>query len=666
MQFRSDLNALRALAVTLVVLFHYQIPGFQSGFIGVDVFFVISGYLMTKIVWTALNKKSFSYLQFVAARAARIWPALAFLILALFAILAFLLPPVDYLDYAEQARAASLFYSNHYFGNAGGYFTSTVDERWLLHTWSLSVEWQFYLIYPVYLWFLHGLSCHVRLLQRWAPQQLLVAGILALVLVSLALSVYVTPLRPTSAFYKLPSRAWEMAAGGLLLAFEPQLQQRLHGKRPLLYIVAACILVFSIVAGAYGHWESRWPGALALWPVVAALLFLAAHNDTSAAEPRWLKMPGIQSVGLWSYSIYLWHWPFVVGLNFLDVPEAYKWPAKIAAMALSLALGMASFHCIEKRFALRSKTWKALLQPSTVFAIAALAAAVGVSALMVRSSGWDSRVRTDRNFFEAHAAALKASYFPSECHNFKTPIERLNICSVNPDAQGPRTLVFGDSHAQHLYPWFKQHATTRVDFVTASGCQLFKGYNKKEPGHYCDKVADMVQEKALDPAYATVIVAGNYGYNPSAMAAVFCLVKNGVCDEDLPTEPSALISVNVDAFQHILDAGKQLVLLEQMPIAPFNVPKNAMRHKFIGADVPATYEQARLPFPGATSYIAQVYARLEGHGHLAMVDLRDGFCEGTTCAIYDQAIAGPTLIDHSHLNPDWLVRKGEAFRAFVR
>lgn len=148
-----------------------------------------------------------------------------------------------------------------------------------------------------------------------------------------------------------------------------------------------------MVAGSFGHWEAKWPGALALWPILATLLFLAAHNDESVQEPRWLQAPAIRALGLWSYSIYLWHWPLVTGLNFPDLPDAYIWPARLAAIALSVTLGWAWFLFIEKRFGLRSKTGRAVLQPSTVGAFIGLAAAASIATLAVRANGWKAEYR---------------------------------------------------------------------------------------------------------------------------------------------------------------------------------------------------------------------------------------------------------------------------------
>lgn len=665
MSFRNDVNALRALAVALVILFHYKVPGFQAGFIGVDIFFVISGYLMTKLIWTGLDNGSFSYSNFIVARVARIWPALIFLMLALFVAMFYLLPPVDYLEYAKQARAAALFVSNHYFARDAGYFATQVDERWLLHTWSLSAEWQFYLLYPVYLSIVYLAGKRLGLIDRVGNLNLLSFALLVLIGASLTLSIYFTPLKPTSAFYKLPFRAWEMASGGLLLAMAPALKRFVQGHRNRLYLLALLLLAASLSAGAYGHWEEAWPGALALWPVLASLIFLAAHADASLPEPSWLKLAPIQAIGLWSYSIYLWHWPLLIGLNFLEVPEAHRPLFDAGAIGFSVMLGWASFRYVEKRFKIQSEGSRSMLSPPFVTAAFGFALVLGVSTAAISASGWRQRIAADRDFFEVHEDTLKADYFPVECRNFKASRATFKTCSLNPDAPGPRTLVYGDSHAQHLYPWFKTHAKSRVDFFTVSGCQMFQGYNMREFGYHCDDAAAVAAEKAMEPEYATIIVAGNYGYNLGRLAHFFCEAKNGSCEENHSVAPDDLIDANVRAYQRILDSGKTLLLLNQIPASFQSLPKRAMRYRFIGAKEPVTFEQARYPGVGSLSYMEQVYERIIKRETLVKVDFRQKLCKGVECSVYSAGVAGPILIDTSHFNPKWIVQNGSAFRPFV-
>ena len=208
--FRNDINGLRAFAVIAVVLYHFGIPGFSGGFIGVDVFFVISGYLMTRMILVAIESDSFSLSSFYLARAKRIIPALLVVCgTLLFAGWFMPLTEFEYRQLSKHVRDSLFFISNHTYSREAGYFDSASHEKWLLHTWSLSLEWQFYLFLP---WI-------ILLLNKFHQKVNARRALIILTATSFLAGIYETHTHPEIAFYILPFRAWELLAGGLLYVF---------------------------------------------------------------------------------------------------------------------------------------------------------------------------------------------------------------------------------------------------------------------------------------------------------------------------------------------------------------------------------------------------------------------------------------------------------------
>ena len=326
--FRRDINGLRAWAVVAVIFYHFGIPGFRGGFVGVDVFFVISGFLMTGIVVSGLERGEFSLLAFYLARARRILPAQIVLCAVLLALGWWLLLPVEYKKLGTQAVFSLAFLSNIKFWLEAGYFDAASHEKWLLHTWSLAVEWQFYLLLPLALpaaW-------------KWRPgRRPLIVVVAVGLLASLGLSVVATPLLPTAAFYLLPTRAWEMLAGGLVYL----LVNRWVLTAPQRTALEAAGI--ALVMGSFAGFDaaSPWPGWRALVPVLGTAAVLLAARQVSA----WTGNPAAQWLGTRSYSLYLWHWPIVVALTYLQWQDD---PRAIAAgLFLTLILGDLSYRLVE-------------------------------------------------------------------------------------------------------------------------------------------------------------------------------------------------------------------------------------------------------------------------------------------------------------------------------
>ena len=346
---------MRAWAVVVVIFYHFGLPGFRGGFSGVDVFFVISGFLMTGIVVAGLERGGFSVWAFYLARARRILPALIALCAVLLALGWFFLLPPDYKTLGTHAVFSLAFLSNGKFWREAGYFDTASHEKWLLHTWSLSVEWQFYLLLPLVL----------LALWKWRPGRkplaiLMVTGLAA----SLVLSIVLTPLKPTAAFYLLPTRAWEMLAGGLVYLLAPLLSLT---PRQRVWLEAAGFGLILVTLFGFDA-SAQWPGWRALLPVMGAVLVLLAARSASV----WTAHPVAQWLGTRSYSLYLWHWPLVVALVYA---ERQIDPVAIAAgLILTLLLGQLSYALVETPARLglgrfQFKTGAAILTALTVMVV---------------------------------------------------------------------------------------------------------------------------------------------------------------------------------------------------------------------------------------------------------------------------------------------------------
>lgn len=458
MLFRKDINGLRAFAVLAVVFFHFGITGFGGGFVGVDMFFVISGYLMTSIIFGKLDKNSFSIIEFYLARAKRIIPALFFLCIFLLLIGWFILPPSEFKALGKQTVGASTFLSNFLFLKGAGYFDSASHEKWLLHTWSLSVEWQFYIIYPVV----------IVLIKRFFSAPLSRWFVLFTAIVSLLLSALLPPYLSAFEFYMLPTRAWEMMAGGLVYLFAPKINLKYSAAWELLGIV---IILASI---AFMDASLQWPGIYALIPVLGVAIVMCANRDASILTGNAIA----QYIGAVSYSLYLWHWPLVVSLHLYDVFDDYKF--KCAAIVLAFLLAHLSYVLIESRWRnapKKSSTNKPNLSnnTTTVLALGRYALATVIIAVagfsIIRMDGISSRV--DKFVVVADKELENRNPRP-ECFVVPGADPKSPMCVFGENKKSISAIVIGDSHSNAtvtaIAASLPVDAQGGVLFLGADGC----------------------------------------------------------------------------------------------------------------------------------------------------------------------------------------------------
>ncbi|MFB2577591.1 acyltransferase family protein [Acinetobacter sp. c2-A9] len=322
MQFRYDINALRAIAVLAVLIFHFNSDWLPGGFIGVDVFFVISGYLMTGIIVSKLATQQFKLTDFYLARAYRIIPALLVLCTILLVLGYFFLLPMDYKAVGRHVASSLSFVSNINYLEEIDYFDVTAKEKFLLHTWSLSVEWQFYLIYPIIILILHRIFKleHLKYI------------VLLLFIVGFSFCIYSSQHEPMEAFYLLYSRAWEMLVGGVAYLFSFKIVEK---QQSVVQKVSILLILFSYF---FFDEATIWPSYWTIIPVFGAFLFIVSN-----CQSKLLNYTVIQAIGRWSYSIYLWHWVFAVIIFYYTLPEYTVY----VGILLSILCGFLSYRYIE-------------------------------------------------------------------------------------------------------------------------------------------------------------------------------------------------------------------------------------------------------------------------------------------------------------------------------
>lgn len=634
--FRTDINGLRAWAVISVVFFHFLVPGFSGGFTGVDIFFVISGYLMTDIIVSGLAQNKFSFRLFYLARAKRIIPALYAMILLLLGAGWFFLPTPDYQELASQANYALAFISNIDFAGAAGYFDSEAHEKWLLHTWSLAAEWQFYLLFPIFLW------AAFRLLR--GNLTALFISVATLFLISLGYSIYISPQDPNAAFYLLPARAWEMAAGGLVFFLT-----RWQGKPKFNSSIAntGYILgwLFMLLPFVFFHSDLVWPGAWALFPVLGTMLVLASARQNNPMVGH----PLAQWLGTRSYSIYLWHWPFAVLLFFMGMQTSV--PAVVGAILLSLLLGDLSYRLIENpvRILFYGRRKRAL---TAIFVVALIVCAV--PAQWIRNGVLPERLPPA---VEQLAGAINdVNPRRSECTESSSSGMAAECTYGGPELG---LIVLGDSHAASLMLSAKAVLPSEELHVldwSLTGCPAIDGIQSAEDRSYrCDDFIDYALERSEDlPAHVPVLMSNRFAQYVISRDANAVTGVNGA-PEYYISEPhrersaeffqefSAAITETACEFAE----DRPVYVLKPTPEMPVSVPQFMARTKFFQGNAERVSISLQ-HYKARQSVILTALEQAVTECGVTLLDPLPIFCQDGVC--WGDKAGLPIYFDDDHLN----------------
>jgi peptidoglycan/LPS O-acetylase OafA/YrhL len=430
LNYRLDIDGLRAIAVTIVVLFHFGIPGFSGGFIGVDIFFVLSGYLIGSIIFNQLGQDAFSFTRFYFRRIRRLFPAFVVVIVVTTLFAYGIMLPNDFREYGQSVVASSIYLSNFLFYMEAGYFDTASHLKPLLHTWSLSVEEQFYIIFPFIAWFSY------RYFSRW------ITVIVTLLLISslLAAELY-REYNASAVFYLYPFRAWEMFIG-VLLATQCLPKPKSASLSLLLSIIG---LLMILVPNVVYTDKTPFPGLSALIPCMGTCFLIYAGIGQTTVIQRLLSSSLAVFLGKISYSLYLWHWPIYVLYTYSLLGPATNIDIAVICLltvvAAYLSWKFVETPCREGRLPL-TKTSLSVFSSTAIISVLL----IGVGFYIHKTNGVPQRLDGETAKFAEAANDLFGDL--SGCEGFGNRIfPDLEYCTVGSPFDAPNfTLVWGDSH----------------------------------------------------------------------------------------------------------------------------------------------------------------------------------------------------------------------------
>jgi peptidoglycan/LPS O-acetylase OafA/YrhL len=637
LSYRPDIDGLRAIAVAIVVAFHAGVPGFGGGFVGVDVFFVISGYLITGLLVAELRETgSISLSKFYARRVRRLLPALALVLAATLLLGSVLLLGVsgEQQDLAKSALAAALSMSNIWFWIRSNYFSVLADLLPLLHTWSLSVEEQYYLVWPALL-----IALMLLARKRWEIfTRLLLATLLLVGVVTFAWGVRMTATDPPGAFFLMPVRAWEFAIGGALVLAAPAIARWPIFVRTALFVLG--IVLIGVATVTLDN-DVAYPGTAVLLPTLGTAALIAAGCGAGVAPVQgWLSSGGMVAIGQLSYSWYLWHWPLLSFARISDLGQRSL--ARDGAIALiSLGLAWLTYRFVEHP--IRTRQYRGFRATrTTLLSGAAMSVAVMGCALALGFAGQYSRAHpTDRQQRVTADAALDLPPATEACmekqHSTFAALAHDDICFTKP-SEPVRLVLWGDSHANHWFPAMRsasQDLDMNVAEFTRAACPPLLGVMPFLDGavdHECDRFNQAVVaeiERLARQGLKGVVIAGRwpaYIGRPSPDGSLLARLSYGEGALDPAQSEVALHTGLSNTLDRLERAGLRVVVIGATPEFRHSVPQCLLRRTLQECSMPrAAVDERR----GRAMQLVASTVAMNGGAHV--FDPLRFFCDDVFC-----------------------------------
>ena len=564
-KYRPDIDGLRALAVLFVLFFHFDL-GVEGGFIGVDIFFVISGYLITGIILNAQENDNFCLKDFWIRRLRRILPASTFVVITTLLAGFFLLIPDDYVKLAQSVKWQQLMLANVYFWRNANYFDGAAELKPLLHTWSLSVEEQFYLFLPFFLVF----TKKTRKVALYIFKTVFV--------ISFLLSMWGVRHSQMATFYLLPTRCWELLLGALLAFRHTQTYLKSRNKCEILSVVGLISILYTTF---FYTTSTLFPAEGALFPCLGAALLIEANRYQQTKLGKFLSYKPLVFIGLISYSLYLWHWPIIAYSNYWFGTE-FSLPFKLVSLALCSILATLTWKYVETPF----RTKKGFDSAKSMTFAPAITSLLGIllcTSVIEHNNGFPGRLPESLNTIVSLNSSKKAPY-----NHLIKPEEKKPYSIGRTDLPDNPISFFlwGDSHGLAIAKMLDRVAGEldirgqyAISLATTPLLDTWK-YSGEYPKNlrWNSAVCDYI----IDNKIPCVILVSRWSHSFSGMTSY----KH----KEISEKPEAALELGLrTTFNKLSSAKTKVIFVKQVPEQPYDRPDLILlRSKLFGSDIPPT------------------------------------------------------------------------------
>lgn len=637
---RLDVEGLRAIAVLAVLFFHLQLFDANGGFVGVDVFFVISGYVIFRNITERWIKGDFSFVSFSIKRFFRIYPALLLVILLTLLAGFFLLTTQEYTNLSVSSLMALVSASNIYYADQFDYFADSAITKPLLHSWSLAVEMQFYVLFAFIL---------VVIPKKRRNKNLLVLILLSITLISFLANLYFCYIKndTTKAFYLPFGRFWQMSLGALVAVWEGQSRafnenSTSNKKTFIINNISFCTLLLLIASFWLIGENSNFPGFIILLPTLLTVCLLVVNSyNNGSISAKILKLPIFNFIGKISYSIYLLHWPIIVFL-YLYQGRHLQFYEKIALVPIIIALSYLLWKFVENPF--RRKNY----QEFRVFLLV-MALIVAMSFTVIYSKGLSVRYSDKTKEIESKinkALNEQDSLCNNKYKNNSVKKAVINSCYLN-DIKNSDYILWGDSHAgmiSHSLQSYMLQNKLLGYMVSMPDCNPLIGVNvqKSKNKFECEELKKFTKDIFTENQIPTIILASRWGQLSAKIRSPG--------DGTLPSkifQDGKQISFDDAIFntvKYFNDLGIKVILIGPFPEISFDVPKTMIRSSLLKQDIPITKKE---DFLNRQKFTLKAFKNIEKQNLATIIYPHEILCDNNQCIVEKDGI--PIYHDDDHL-----------------